>query len=93
MTIKHVLALLTLTAGVLPLLHAADAPARDLQNADQAVIVAEAKSMPVVSAPVSSTAGKTREQVIGELIEAIKDGSYVAPSELYPAIASGVTRR
>lgn len=93
MNTKHILATLLLSAGVISSLQAADAPARDQQDADKAVVLAEAKSIPVTSASVSGAADKTREQVIGELVEAVKNGSYVAPSELYPADATGKAQR
>ncbi len=93
MNTKHFFAILALSAGVIPSLHAADAPAADQQGTDKPVLVAEVKSMAVVGAPVMASAGKSREQVVAELVESIKDGSYVAPSEIYPAQVTGTARR
>lgn len=93
MNTKHFFATLMLSTGVISSLHAADAPAPDQQDIDKAVPIVEVKPKPVASGTVSESAGKTRQQVMGELIEAIKDGSYVAPSELYPVAAIGKTQR
>lgn len=93
MNIKQFLAVVSLFAGCVPCLHAADAPARDQQDADTPVLIGAAMTMPVVTAPVVSATGKTREQVITELVDGIKDGSYVAPSEIYPVMVAGTLRR
>ena len=93
MNTKHFLAMLSLFAGFVPSLRAADAPAIDPQATDTPVILAEAQSMQAVVAPASVTMSKSREQVIGEFVEAVKDGSYIPPSEIYPMISTGLTQR
>ena len=85
MNIKKFSAILLLSVIGVPTLHAAETPALETQDVNQAALVVEVKPMPVAEASVTVATEKSRAQVVGELVEAIQDGSYVPPSELYPA--------
>lgn len=89
MNTKQLMATALLSALVVPTLHAAETQALETQELNQTILVAEAKSQPLVEAPSVPVAGKSRVQVVNELLEAIQDGSYVPPSELYPASTAG----
>ena len=89
MNTKQLMATLLLSAIVVPTLHAAETQAPETQEMNQPIVVAEAKSLPLAEVPSVPAAGKSRVQVVNELIEAIRDGSYVPPSELYPASTVG----
>lgn len=93
MNIKKFLTILLLSVMGVPTLHAAETPALETQDVNQAVLVAEVKPMPVAEASVTMANGKSRVQVVSELVEAIQDGSYVPPSELYPASSVGAAQR
>ena len=93
MRIKHFVALLSLSASVVSPVHATEAPAREQQDPDKAVAVAEVESVSVVGAPENISAGKTRSEVVDALLVSIKDGSYVAPSEIYPVMITGAVQR
>jgi hypothetical protein len=75
---------LLLAACFFPVAHAADTMATDTVIAAKTAAPVSDKQAVLVDASNVRDAGKSREQVIAEVVQAKKDGSYVALPEAYP---------